>query len=219
MLETIQTMGPFLACVWALTIGSGLMWPQRFRNSFLLLFALMATMIFVAGCLGESGPTFMLVCFLLVMLALLLVPHLLVVNGEQVLRRESFLLAHCLSLALGLFVGVGEVATIVYVLGLDGEVAYGAAGPWVMLLGVTVFYFSSLVLAFVVYTIFIQVLPHRMNFDYVVIHGCGLLGGERLTKLLSNRVDKAIQIYERCKVKPVIIPSGGQGADEKISEA
>ena len=86
-------------------------------------------------------------------------------------------------------------------------------------LGVTVFYFSSLVLAFVVYTIFIQVLPHRMNFDYVIIHGCGLLGGERLTKLLSNRVDKAIQIYERCKVKPVIIPSGGQGADEKISEA
>ena len=40
-----------------------------------------------------------------------------------------------------------------------------------------------------------------------------------MTKLLSNRVDKAIQIYNKCKVKPIIIPSGGQGEDEKLSEA
>jgi len=58
-----------------------------------------------------------------------------------------------------------------------------------------------------------------MRFNYVIIHGCGLAGGERMTKLLSNRVDKAIQIYRRCRNKPVIIPSGGQGKDEKISEA
>jgi uncharacterized SAM-binding protein YcdF (DUF218 family) len=58
-----------------------------------------------------------------------------------------------------------------------------------------------------------------MNYGYVIIHGCGLAGGERLTKLLSNRVDKAIEIYEKCKVKPIIIPSGGQGGDEKLSEA
>ena len=58
-----------------------------------------------------------------------------------------------------------------------------------------------------------------MNFDYILIHGCGLLGGEKLTRLLSNRVDKAIEIYNKCKVKPIIIPSGGRGADEKVSEA
>lgn len=89
MLETLQTMGPMLIGIWALTIGSVLLWPQHFRNSFLLLFALMMTMIFAAGCLGESGPTFLVVCFLLVMLALLLVPLLLVVNGVQLLRRED----------------------------------------------------------------------------------------------------------------------------------
>ena len=58
-----------------------------------------------------------------------------------------------------------------------------------------------------------------MNFNYVIIHGCGLIGGEKLSKLLSNRVDKAIEIYNRCKKKPVIIPSGGKGEDEKLSEA
>ena len=65
----------------------------------------------------------------------------------------------------------------------------------------------------------IQIMPRRMNFDYVIIHGRGLAGGERLTKLLSNRVDKAIEVYEKCQRKPVIIPSGGRGDDEKISEA
>ena len=83
----------------------------------------------------------------------------------------------------------------------------------------TVFYFSFLVLSFVVYSVFIQILPHRTQFDYIIIHGCGLADGERMTKLLSNRVDKAIEIYRKCPVKPVIIPSGGQGADEKRSEA
>ena len=217
--DTVHSIGPMFAVVWLLTIGSAILWPQRFRNSFLLMFALLVTMVFAAGCLGDAGPGFMLVSFLLVMLALFMVPVLLVINGVQMIRRESLCLAHCLSLALGLFVGAGEIAAVVYVFGLDGSVAYGTAGPLTMLLAMTVFYFSCLVLCFVVYTVFIQILPRRMNFDFVIIHGCGLIGGEKLTKLLSNRVDKAIEIYERCKKKPIIIPSGGQGADEKVSEA
>lgn len=65
----------------------------------------------------------------------------------------------------------------------------------------------------------IQIMPRRMNFDYVIIHGRGLAGGERLTKLLSNRADKAIEVYDKCQRKPVIIPNGGLGDDEKVSEA
>jgi uncharacterized SAM-binding protein YcdF (DUF218 family) len=183
------------------------------------MFSLLVTLIFVTSCFGEEGPTFALVSFLLVMLALLLVPLLLTINGIQMIRRESLCLAHCLSLALGLFVGVGELAAIVYVLSLSGTIGAERVSLWVMLLVWTVFYFSSLVLSFVIYSIFIQVLPHRMNFNYVIIHGCGLAGGERLTRLLSNRVDKAMEIYEKCAVKPIIIPSGGQGGDEKLSEA
>jgi uncharacterized SAM-binding protein YcdF (DUF218 family) len=89
----------------------------------------------------------------------------------------------------------------------------------VLLIAATVFYFSFLVLCFVLYSVFIQIMSHRMNFDYVIIHGCGLSGGNRMTRLLSNRVDKAIQIYGKCAKKPFIIPSGGQGSDERVSEA
>ena len=82
-----------------------------------------------------------------------------------------------------------------------------------------VFFLALLVLCFVLYSVFIQILPHRMNYRYVIIHGCGLSGGEKMTKLLSNRVDKAIEIYQKCRKKPFLIPSGGKGPDEKISEA
>ena len=220
IMETLQTLGPVFAAVWIVTILCVVICPQRYLNSFLLMIALLVTMVFVSGFFGEeAGPVFLLVCFLLVTLALFLAPLLLILNGVQMLRRESFSPAHVLSLVLGVIVGIGEIAAVIYVFQLYGNIDAGKVSLWVLLLVFTVFYFSFLVLSFVVYSVFIQILPHRMNFNYVIIHGCGLAGGEHLTKLLSNRVDKAIEIYQKCKIKPFIIPSGGKGDDEKLSEA
>lgn len=220
MIENIQNFGPVFAFVWILTIACVLWWPQRYFNSLLLMAALLVTMLFVSGFFPPyASGWFLLACFLIVMLALFLVPALLIANGIQVIRRESLSLPHVLSLVLGVFVGIGEIATIVFVLGLSESIPIQGAYRWVLLLSATVFYFSFLVLSFVVYSMFIQTMPHRMDFDYVIIHGCGLADGERLTRLLSDRVDKAIEIYQKCAVKPVIIPSGGNGPDEKLSEA
>ena len=220
IIENIQILGPVFAFVWGLTILFTVLRPQRYLNSLLLMLALLVTMIFASGFFDHGARAgFLLVCFLIVMFGLFMVPILLIINGIQMIRRESVCPAHLLSLGLGIVVGIGEIATVVYVLGLSGYIGIEHANPWVMLVAMTVFYFSFLVLSFVVYSVFIQIMPHRMNFNYVIIHGCGLAGGERLTKLLSNRVDKAIEIYHRCKTKPVIIPSGGRGSDEKISEA
>ncbi len=217
-ISNLQDTGPVFAAVWIVTILFTLFRPQRFLNSFLLMISLLVTMIFVSGFFPPGGRgIFLLVCFLLIMLALFLVPLILILNGIQVIKRESFSAAHVLSLALGIFVGAGEAAAVVYVLDLYGH--SGRAGGFVLLIFFTVFYFSVLVLSFVLYTVFIQIMPHRMNFNYVIIHGCGLADGERMTKLLSNRVDRAIGIYRKCRVKPYIIPSGGKGSDEKISEA
>ena len=135
------------------------------------------------------------------------------------IRRESPAPAHLLSLALGLAVGAGEIAAVIYVVVTAYHLPYEQLNFWMLAVTLTVFYFSFLVLSFVAYSVFIQILPHRMDFDYVIIHGCGLLEGERMTRLLSNRVDKAMEIYRKCRRKPILIPSGGQGPDEKISEA
>lgn len=219
-IEHIQFFGPVFAFIWILTIAFAVLKPQRYFNSILLMIAIMTTMLFIAGFFpGENGLYFLLACFVVVMFVLLLVPALLIINGIQTIRRESLSMAHALSLILGIFVGIGEIATVVFVFGLADFIPIGDANLILMLVSLTVFYFSCLVLSFVIYSIFIQIMPHRMNFNYVIIHGCGLLDGERLSKLLSNRVDKAIEIYEKCRIKPVIIPSGGRGTDEKLSEA
>lgn len=217
--ENLQSIGPVFAVMWILTIIFTIFRPQSFTNSILLMGSIMVTMIFLAGFFGEFAGVFLLVCYIIIMIALFMVPAMLIINGIQMIRKESVCAAHLLSLGLGIVVGIGELATVIYIFTLYGAVELGTLSSWVMLLAGTVFYFSCLVLSFVLYTIFIQCMPHRMNFDYVIIHGAGLAGGERLTKILSNRVDKAIEIYNKCKVKPVIIPSGGQGDDEKISEA
>lgn len=217
--ENLQSFGPIFLTVWAVTILCILLWPQRYFNSLLLMASLLVTMLFVSGFFGENGGSFLLVCFLLVMLALFLVPVLLIANGIRLIRRESRSPAHLLSLTLGLVIGVGEIAAVAYVLGTAYSLRYEALSPLLLALTLTVFYFSFLVLSFVVYSVFIQILPRRMDFDYVIIHGCGLSGGERMTRLLSDRVDKALEVYRKCRNKPILIPSGGQGPDEKISEA
>ena len=219
VIGNIQDFGPVFAAVWILTIACVLIRPQRFFNSFLLMAALAVTVLFVSGFMSDSaGDCFLLACFLLAMLALLLVPALLTANGIRMIRREGFSLSHTLSLVLGVIVGIGEIATALYVLGLSDFIRLEGS-PWVLFVSFTVFYFSYLVLCFVVYSVFIEIMPHRMDFDYVIIHGCGLVGGERLTPLLQARVDKAVEICEKCAKRPVVIPSGGQGPDEKISEA
>ena len=217
--ENLQSFGPIFLAVWAVTILCILLWPQRYFNSLLLMASLLVTMLFVSGFFGENGGSFLLICFLLVMLALFLVPLLLIINGIQLIRREALSPAHLLSLALGLVIGVGEIAAVAYVLGTAYSLHYETLNLWLLALTLTVFYFSFLVLSFVAYSVFIQILPHRMDFDYVIIHGCGLSGGERMTRLLSDRVDKAVEVYRKCRRKPILIPSGGQGPDEKISEA
>ena len=217
--ENIMVLGPVFVVMWALTISLSFLRPQRYFNSFLLMASLFVTLIFISGMFGDYAGVFLMASFIIIFLILLMVPVLLIINGIQMIRRESLCLAHVLSLALGIFIGVGEIAAFWYLLDAPGA-GYGyKAGELILLTVFTVFYFSCLVLSFVVYSVFIQKMPHVMNFNYVIIHGCGLADGERLTKLLSNRVDKAIEIYSRCKNKPVIIPSGGKGSDEKLSEA
>ncbi len=97
IMENLQTIGPFFAGIWILTILLSVLRPQRFLNSFLLMAALMVTVLFFSGFFGDEGRIwFLLISFLLVMLGLFLVPLLLILNGVQMLRRESFSPAHVL---------------------------------------------------------------------------------------------------------------------------
>lgn len=55
------------------------------------------------------------------------------------------------------------------------------------------------------------------NFKYVIVLGAGL-DGEEVSNRLKGRLDKTIEYYNKNRDVTIIV-SGGQGKDEKISEA
>ena len=70
------------------------------------------------------------------------------------------------------------------------------------------------------YSILYLFIPKKKHYDFIIIHGAGLLDGEKVTPLLKRRIDKAVEAYHKSKNPHIkIIASGGQGGDEKISEA
>ncbi|MDD6442241.1 MAG: YdcF family protein [bacterium] len=221
IIDNISVVMPFFLISWGVFIGATLWKPQKFRNSIFLLNALFFTVFFMAALAGEYIGNVLLVAFLLVFLALLLVPIMLVINGIVMMKKESRSLGNLLSLLLGLVIGAGEIAFFVgsvLEIHFSGH-EYALAKQIAAFIGSSVLYISFWILAFVVYMIFIQFMPHIRDFDYLIIHGAGLIKGDKVSKLLANRIDKAIKIYKKNKRKPIIIPSGGQGGDETVSEA
>lgn len=63
-----------------------------------------------------------------------------------------------------------------------------------VVIGVSVIYGSVVFAAFAIYTLFLQVIPVKRDFDYVIVHGSGLINGSRVSKLLSDRIGWAIVI-------------------------
>lgn len=79
--------------------------------------------------------------------------------------------------------------------------------------------FSNFVLSAFLYQLYS---PLRRQ-DYIIVLGCGLLHGSEVSPLLAGRIQRAWKVYRR-QVKrgqkpPVLVMSGGQGADEALPEA
>lgn len=192
---------------------------SRYRNCYYLFFALVVSVI----CLSMRHPYVLLALAVFILLSLLIVPVFLIINGIQMIQREGKSLANLLSLGFGIMIGTGELATLYAIVSPAVKLEIGTQifdiSVISICLGWTVIYVSLSFLVFMIYCLFLQIIPRKRDFDYVIIHGAGLLGGERVTKLLSERLDKAIEIYRKDPTPPMMIPSGGRGDDEKVSEA
>ena len=199
---------------------------SRYRNCYLLFGALVFSAVGLSFLAGEQMKFLLPVLVFLILIALLIVPVFLVINGILMLRREGRSLANLLSLFFGIVIGIGEIASfLVFIVpGLAGQNAELESlllnvSLFSAFISVSVIYLSGSFLVFMLYSIFLQIIPRKRDFDYVIIHGAGLLDGDRVSKLLADRLDKAIEVYSKDPTPPVLIPSGGKGSDEKLSEA
>jgi len=141
----------------------------------------------------------------------------LVLNTRTVLKRESRSLKHCLTLifAAGLIVLV-VASHFVDVAVFPAYARYFIYSAY----GLLTYYFLHLT-QFILSTILCNFFGPRGEQDYIIVLGCQIRDG-KVTPALANRLDKAIEFYNKQKKKgmsPKLVLSGGKGHDEICSEA
>ena len=134
----------------------------------------------------------------------------LLFNGRQMMLFEGKRLANLLSLLYGLFI-IGALA-------LHFLPYFPGKHIFMHLADFALFYSTFLYLSYVLYGTFCNYFPIRKEPDVIIVLGSGLIG-DKVPPLLAQRLTKAKTIYEQFEGRPKLIVSGGQGADELISEA
>ena len=188
--------------------------PRQFRNALFLFATLAWSSILLVLRLNNFVLGIALIA--LVLLTPLLTIVFLLVNTVVVVRNNGFSLTSMLPFLMAGFL-VLLIASptivnyfdpdvrhiIVFVLGL-----FTLEGLW----------FSFTFMALLFYSWVYRLLPRRRQYDYIIIHGAGL-DGPRPTPLLAGRIDKALELWKKQHQHGKFVVSGGQGADEIVSEA
>ena len=193
--------------------------PWRLGNSLLLLLSLLSAVLTVCSLFGGDYLRIAMRAALAVLALFALVPILLIWNGVLMMKRESRSLANILSFLTGLLILGGEIATAVFVLRGAPAEANGFTALALPFFGATVFYGAALLLSFVLYMALLPILPRKRVFDTVIVHGCALIRGDQVSRILANRLDLALKLYRKSAEKALLVVSGGKGSDETVSEA
>lgn len=140
-------------------------------------------------------------------------------NAIVVWKKERHTLGNMLTLLLAILIIVVDLFGVFGRKFLPDYIYGGITSLIILLTGYIGLTLMNFITALVAYNL------HRPwhDQDYLIVLGAGLLGGERVGRLLGARIDVAIKYYNKQQAKgrklPTIIFSGGQGPDEKISEA
>lgn len=138
-------------------------------------------------------------------------------NALIVWRKEG----HSLANLLTLFLAVGLTALLIldYV---SGHFLPSWMASLFSIIPILLGYFAIVFYNFLTISILYQFNRPRYNQDYIIVLGAGLIDGKRVPPLLGNRIEKAIQFYNKQKKKNKkalkLVMSGGKGDDEHLAE-
>ncbi|MET4053065.1 uncharacterized SAM-binding protein YcdF (DUF218 family) [Frigoribacterium sp. PvP054] len=199
---------------------------RRFRNGVFLLMAGGFGLVTATGVLVAVFPPFAL----LIVLAVALVPVLVlalavfaIANGVTMLRSEGRSLGNLLSLLAGLAL-IGVPFLVVTIVVAAGRTTVPVLQDVVFVLALVIVFVSGYAAAtFAAFTLWslVYARPRERELpDAVIVLGSGLVRGE-VPPLLRSRLDRALAIYRSAPDgtrRPLLVPSGGQGADEPRPE-
>lgn len=151
-------------------------------------------------------------------LAVLGIAGALVVNGVRVMKREGIGATTALPAAGGAALVLVPLATL---WALSGTTKYsGIISVPLVILSLLSLYFGVHLLAYGAYAIAHARMAVPPGTRVVVTLGAGLRG-DRVTPLLAGRLDRALAVRAAASEpgEVLMVTSGGQGADEVVSEA
>ena len=132
-------------------------------------------------------------------------------NGKILLEKEGRRPKNLLFSAIGVVI----IAMVIWYL-LVHRMSTASEIVFVYAVGV-VGYFLYLFTSTTLYAIMYHYRPVTYTPDFIIVLGSGLIG-KKVPPLLASRINKAVDVWRRYP-NATIIMSGGQGADELMSEA
>lgn len=141
-------------------------------------------------------------------------------NERILLKKEGFSISNLLPLIVGVGLILFQVMLLIVAYYYSGNPYITTLSSFISLsFGYIVSIFFFYFLTSILYNWF----PITYKVDYIIVLGAGLINGEKVTPLLASRIDAGVKLYQKQVSKyqhyPTMILSGGQGPDEKISEA
>ena len=193
--------------------------PRRFVNAVLLLFSI--GFLFLGLVIASSAIPFLnyviIILTLCIPLGLLFLIVLLFHNSVIMIKKEGKRVKNLLPAFFGLFLVLSIIFPFMTLSGVFEKTYITRMLAWLAIMLSFYFWFSFF--ALITYSQVYLILPKKLEQDYIIVLGCGLLGGQRVSPLLRGRIDKALEVYEKTGHRSKIVLSGGKGGNERISEA
>lgn len=174
----------------------------------------------IFGYLQNSAKLYMLLSFPFV----LVFSAGLCVSNIALIRHEGFSPVNALGILLSFLMLAGDVFLFFADYYVSGSMLYVMIHELVISFFATLYlYFECMLFGTVIADVIVAGHEPEPDKDFIIILGCGLRADGTPTPLLRGRIDRAIAFAEKQKAatgKDVIfVTSGGQGADEVISES
>ncbi|MDO5702826.1 MAG: YdcF family protein [Lachnospiraceae bacterium] len=156
--------------------------------------------------------------------AVIIFSVLLIVSNIALLTHERYRFQNILGLLIGVIMIAGTAVLFI----VDRKLPPAESGFSIFTVAVHVYgtvftYFECMLLGSVVCGIRAARHIPAYDKDFIIILGCRFRKDGSLTPLLKGRVDRAVSFrdeqYAETGRKAILIPSGGQGPDETMSEA
>lgn len=227
MKQLTMVIGIFAGIMLIIFLGSYFYERRRLSNGIWLNLFFLSGGIWMMIAVINSGNRWLILPVLLfdglLLLALLLgiygLIFFLLYNARQVWQRER----HSLPSLLGLLLALGLSAFVGWQILLSRGVVPSPLVTLLSFMPALLIYIFLNVWNYLSISLIYQLNRPCYRQQAIVVLGAGLLDGSRVSSLLASRINCGVAFYRRQLAKggqtPLLVFSGGQGADEKLPEA